>query len=200
MISPVRTPTHTSPFASSFQVNIPAILQTPTIMRRETETPRIRPPTLSACCSYPIFVNPTRIATNIANAPAKAAPFIISSLDSMPANLQTPTIRAIANAILVTMEPTFAMSLSAPLATAVIDITKIANAAENRTPLPISSGESNPIILQTPTIRSMANDNLIIIPPMPLTSFEYLEIPPMAAKNTSIPEAIAARLIIPLFA
>ena len=192
--------TNTAPFSISSTDSKLTNLQTPTNSNREKDTLRTKPLILANCCSFPILVTLTRAAMNNTNAPAKAAPFSISSIDSKPISLQTPTIRAIAIEIFNTKPPTLLTLLPALLATLVIAITKIANPAAKAAPFSISLPDKPLTSFITPTISSMAMESFIIIPPIPLISLLYLDIPPMAAKNAIMPTAISARPINPCLA
>ena len=144
----------------------------------------------------------TNALTNITNAAANAAPLSISSADSIPTSLHTPTIRLIATDSLIIKLPILLACSPESLATFVIAITKAANAAANIPPWIMSSADSPETNLHTPTIRSMAIASLVIILPTlsmfsiasPLTSF------PTTAMKAIKPTAIPARPIKPFLA
>ena len=199
-INSVNPATKAAPFIISSSDSIPTNLHTPTNSRRETDILSTRPLSLANCCSSPTLAVLTRTFTNIANPAAKAAPLSISSADSKDASLQTPTIMAIAIVSLISIPPTFPTLSPALPATFVIALTKIANPAAKAAPFAISSPDNLEASLHTKTISSIATASFFIILPIPLTSPEYLEIPPTAARNAIIPTAITANPLKPFSA
>ena len=180
----------------------PTSLQTPASIASENETLSNKPLSLAICCFLPILVAVINSLTKNTKAVAKAAPFSISSADSCPASLQTPTIKVIATAIPITILPTLATLLPELFATLVIELTKTANAAANAAPFSISSADSLPMSLHTVTISIIAKDSLSIILPILLIFLmpSWSDSLPMACKKTIIPPMIPARPIKPCFA
>ena len=106
--NPTKAKTKAPPFNISSGFNFAASFTIPIMSIIASDILSTIPPTLS------IFLPPSSVIavsarTNTRNAPANAAPFNISAVESIPANLTTPTIRSIAIAIFVSIFPSLSM-------------------------------------------------------------------------------------------
>ena len=170
--STTKAATNIPPLTISSVDNMPTSLQTPTSSMSETDTLSASPLTLASFCSLPILVTATKAPINTTNAAANIPPLIISSVDKVLTNLQTPTNRAMTTASFIAILPTLLIFSLAPFEAAVNNAINIANAPANKIPLPISSADSIPTSLHAITISIIATASFFIILPILLTSPE----------------------------
>ena len=202
LMSTPNATTKIPPFIISSGVSLPTSLHTPTMSKSDVEIASSIPPILASCLSDPIFVIATKDPTNMSIAPAKMAPFFISSTDSIATSLHIPTNINIAIDSFRIILPTFLVCSPAKRATEEIAITNTAKPAANIAPFFISSGVNFAASLQTPTISNRATDSLVISLPI-LSKCSILPnfpIRPTAPINTSIAPIVPAKARKPRFA
>ena len=119
----------------------------------------------AVCSVFDIVVTFFRAATNIRNAAAKAAPFFISSSDSIPASLHIPTINVIENDMDKSIKPSLSVLEPANLVTLESNPINTINAVAKTAPFSISSADNKSTSLHTPTINAIETVSLLTIFP-----------------------------------
>ena len=140
-----------------------------------TDIANIVPATFAICCSFPIVKILINTLSNATKPAVNAAPFTISSTDSIPISLHIPTIKSNENDTLRIKPLILASCCFLPiLVTLTRASTNKVKPVANTAPFTISSTDSIPISLHIPTIKAIAIDSLIIIPPTLPTLFPAL--------------------------
>ena len=160
-----KATTATDPFISSPADSILTSLQTPTIIVKASAMDVITPAIFRYLASSFDLIALFSAVVNIIKPSANAAPLSISSAESIPASLQTPTINPIAIAILAIMPPSLLTPFPLSLVTADNRPVNTMNTPMNATPLTRSSAERSPISLIAATININATDIFFIIIP-----------------------------------